>query len=664
MLFRSAIKDEIKLGIIKFSQEKLELDKGDSITLTVKGYFSNGEIVDITDSVEWSAGAPGIIEFGTEKGQIKGLKPGKTTVIVEQDGITAQLEVMVIGLTGLEIQELPAEIYVGQKYQLKAIGAFNDGSTKDLTGQVLWRVEPTEFATIENASASKGMLKPTEAGEMDIIAFFDEVEEIKTTTVVDMTLAASLSVAGDSVGPVELAKNGSATIDWDVSNATSCILKRGIEEISTDAAGSITLAFAAGATISLECKNMFDESLAKSIEVEVFGAPSVSLAVGGVDTTPIKLRQGTSKSISWSSINAASCVIKLNDQTISSQNSGTKTQAFSADATIIIECMNEIGVKASKTIGVDTIEDPSVTLTLNGKGSSPQNVTISANQNLAWSSKYASSCTLKDDGSTIKSSRSGTMSREFTANTVLTFECRNSLGIKKSKSISITVSALDPVIKKFVVGGVGTSPVKLNVGDSRYITWNTANASSCFVKDGGSKISTAKLGSIKRTFNLTRNVYIECQNSAGKKVSKTLQVLTNMVGNIENKVSGFYYNPNWGEMVIRVEGTKFRATYNYQKGTVKGTYNPTTGYVTAWWCEVWDSKRGGYKADGQAQFIFIKNHSTGKIRLDGKWRYKTSGTWKQDWDLDLITSPNSTQKKIKSTLDKRFSQSGVFCGSY
>ena len=495
---------------------------------------------------------------------------------------------------------------------------------------------------------------------------------VKSAKTISLTVTAlspvitAFSVGGDSLGPVNLSVNAAAAIVWGSSNATVCSLKKGAAGISSATSGTKSVAFSGNTLVSLECENILGEKVAKSIQVNVFAAPSVTLTVWGKSSSPVKVAQGTSKTISWSSTNATSCSLKVNGQVKSSQMSGSISQLFSADATVLLECANILGVKTSKSLAVDAVEKPTVNLTINGDSSSSQTVTASVNKTLAWTSKYATACTLKDGGSLLKSSISGSMTRAFSGNTVLAFECQNSLGIKSSKSISLTVIVPNPVIKKFEVGGVSTSPVKLNMGDSRYITWNTANASSCFVKDGGTKISTAKSGSIQRTFKLTRDVYIECQNSVGKKVSKTLQVLTNMVGNVDDKVSGYYDNPLWGEMVIRVEGTKFRATYNYYKGTVKGTYNPTTGYVTAYWCEVYDGVRGGVSngAEGQAQFVFVKDHSTGKIRLDGKWRNGSSGTWVEDWDLDLITSPNSTQLSIKSTLDQRFSQSGVFCGSY
>ena len=226
-----------------------------------------------------------------------------------------------------------------------------------------------------------------------------------------------------------------------------------------------------------------------------------------------------------------------------------------------------------------------------------------------------------------------------------------------------------PTINQLTVGGYGLDSMKSVYGSLQTVVWESQNADECIIKYGDSVISTSLSGSKKIKTDDTENVSIEC-GSNDEKASKEILVEVkkegddgNMIGIIQDEISGYYDNPKWGEMVIRVDGNDFLATYNYYKGTVKGSYNQDTGKVTAYWCEVWDGKRGGDEAEGQAQFIFIKDKSTGKIRLDGKWRYGSDSKWKNDWDLDLIKSPSSTQQKIKGTLDKTFSQSGVFCDS-
>lgn len=219
------------------------------------------------------------------------------------------------------------------------------------------------------------------------------------------------------------------------------------------------------------------------------------------------------------------------------------------------------------------------------------------------------------------------------------------------------------IIKEFSVGG-SSNLVKADVGDTHKVVWKTEGSSKCLVKYGNSDISESLSGSEEIKTDMTKNVSIVCENAAGETDSKSIQVQINLVGDIEGMINGFYHNPKWGELLIHLKGTKFLASYNYQKGTVKGTYNPETGLVRAWWCELVDGKRGGNKLEGEAEFIFLKNKVNEKISFDGQWRYDSSSSWRKDWDLDLIPNPDSKQEKIKKELETRLSEGNAFCGSY
>ena len=217
-------------------------------------------------------------------------------------------------------------------------------------------------------------------------------------------------------------------------------------------------------------------------------------------------------------------------------------------------------------------------------------------------------------------------------------------------------------IKVFTVGGSDKS-IKIDLGSSREVIWEAENASECVVK-GSSEISRSLSGSKMIKFDHTETISIECKNQAGEKVSKSIKVVVNIVGDIANKINGYYESEKWGEMVIRIEEGKveFLGSYNYRKGTVKGTYNPTNGVVTGTWCEedkgVWGVGEGN---KGEAEFIFVENDKNGRIKLEGKWRQGSSGSWKDDWDLFLITDPSQKQVDLKDELDKRFSSQKMFC---
>lgn len=125
-------------------------------------------------------------------------------------------------------------------------------------------------------------------------------------------------------------------------------------------------------------------------------------------------------------------------------------------------------------------------------------------------------------------------------------------------------------------------------------------------------------------------------------------------------IVGYYTNENWGRLIIRIdEDNNFRATYDYRVGTVLGKYNPETGLVTGWWCEIpGSSKTRSHRGPAEFRFIFTDaSRDIDKLNLKGKWsNYHTPNKWYYDWDLQK--KANQTPPKI---LQDRFNDESAFC---
>lgn len=123
-------------------------------------------------------------------------------------------------------------------------------------------------------------------------------------------------------------------------------------------------------------------------------------------------------------------------------------------------------------------------------------------------------------------------------------------------------------------------------------------------------------------------------------------------GDPNGKLDGLYSNPKWGKMAIRIDDDNgFLATYDYQAGTVAGTYNPDTGLVKGWWCEIPDRASDA----GIAEFEFFQGDSPDLINLDGRWMKGNAGKWNNDWKLTLV------KEEIPAELETRFTEEGKFC---
>jgi hypothetical protein len=98
-----------------------------------------------------------------------------------------------------------------------------------------------------------------------------------------------------------------------------------------------------------------------------------------------------------------------------------------------------------------------------------------------------------------------------------------------------------------------------------------------------------------------------------------------------------YYTTNsltggdWGDMVLRKYGAEVWGVYEYNDGTIIGQIT-SDGVFVGWWSQL--PSRDGFDA-GEVEFRWSQSGST--IALDGRWRYGTSGSWRENWDCALVT---------------------------
>ena len=107
-------------------------------------------------------------------------------------------------------------------------------------------------------------------------------------------------------------------------------------------------------------------------------------------------------------------------------------------------------------------------------------------------------------------------------------------------------------------------------------------------------------------------------------------------------VSG-YWTGDWGKLVLQDDGGKIRGAYSHDTGTLTGTMNGNV--LVAWWCET--PSRKPSKDAGDVEMIFLTD-ADGKRRIDGKWRYGSSGEFREDWDItfDAGAPPEELVKRL------------------
>ena len=650
---------------ITLDPDPITIAKGLNASIKAMGHYSDGQVTDITDSALWSTSKPNIVKLSEIKGTIFASDVGEVEIIAEKDEVKGSGSIIVSGpsLESLMITDLANTVYIGESYQLKAIGTYSDQSKVDLTKTVSWSIDNDTLATISPGPIDAGLLSLISSGKLIVLAAHSGVTTEQSTNVIDLTPSAQFSVANVSSGSVEIPLNSSQAVVWNSTNTVNCELKKGMQTLSTDLNGSLSVSFDSSTTVYLECLNLLGAKSMHSVDVLVIGAPAANLIVAGENTSPITVPQDSEQTITWSSNNATSCEVRHAGTIIGTATSGSINRVFASNAEVSVRCVNSLGIEASKVLMITAIPAPSLQqFTVAGASSGPVDVAQDSSQRVVWNAENATNCILRQGNTVFSTNKiSGSVNRTFNSNTNIEIVCENSLGIQISRMITVNTVA-SPKILQFTVAGASNGPVEVENKSTHPITWNTTNAAYCSVKHGNTQISTSLSGTLNRTFEVSAAVSIECRNSVNVKVSKSIDVVANLVGDIGDLVNGFYDNPNWNELVIEIdENNNFLATYDYRKGTLTGTYDPQSGVVTAWWCEVKDGVRAGSIEEyGEAEFIFVGNNND-KIDLIGKWRKGTSGKWYEDWDLTLIPNPNSSQQSVKDMLESWFNIPSYFC---
>jgi hypothetical protein len=162
---------------------------GTSLAFTATGTFSDATTQDLTAAVVWSSDdalVAALSNVAGEEGTATALAEGLALVgaLHVQSGLSGSttLTVTPAVLTALDVSPGSASIALGTSQAFAATGTFSDGSTQDLSSDVLWSSSAPSVATIESGGAQAGLATGAALG---------------TTTIAALHLASGLQDAAD-----------------------------------------------------------------------------------------------------------------------------------------------------------------------------------------------------------------------------------------------------------------------------------------------------------------------------------------------------------------------------------------------------------------------------------------------------------------------------------
>jgi uncharacterized protein YjdB len=158
---------------------------------TVTGHYSDNSQRDLTETASWVSVQPTIATI-TKLGMAVGARPGQATITASSGTVSssATLTVSDPTLVSLSLSPSTASIHKGETQQFTVTGTFNNQSTKDVNGTVVWATSTGAIAAIN----SDGLATARAVGTATITVTSGSVSETGTLTVTPPILT-SLAIA-------------------------------------------------------------------------------------------------------------------------------------------------------------------------------------------------------------------------------------------------------------------------------------------------------------------------------------------------------------------------------------------------------------------------------------------------------------------------------------
>ncbi|MCK6575684.1 Ig-like domain-containing protein, partial [Myxococcota bacterium] len=180
---------DARLLQIAISGDAAAIPQGTQTQFHAHGTYSDGARREVTEQVQWRstnvlvatiASGPGI------GGTALGVGAGDTRISATLAGVTSDelpLTVNAVVLTGIVVEPETLDLDVGGAGNLRATGAFSDGSTQDVTEQAVWQSVNALVASVSNEPGRRGTVTALGAGETRVSATLEDFADVATVTI-------------------------------------------------------------------------------------------------------------------------------------------------------------------------------------------------------------------------------------------------------------------------------------------------------------------------------------------------------------------------------------------------------------------------------------------------------------------------------------------------
>ena len=346
---------------ISISPVNFTMPLGLAQQFTATASFSDGTTQNVTDVVAWDSSQTGIASISTS-GLATARNLGTTSISAVFQSLTSStsLTVNASNLTSLSIQPANAVIAQGTNIQFKAIGTFNDGSTRGVTYQSAWSSSDISVLAI---GASNGLGFGVAPGTVTVTATLGSATASVTLTVTSAKIV-SISVTPQNVTiPTSAHANFKATgvfddsttqditstVSWSSNNTAVATVGNspgslGIATGASAGSANITASFSyAGASAAGSSTLTVNSATLTSISLTPASglvAPGSSLQFNAVGSFSDGTTQNLNSWVTWSSSNTNIATVSAGLATGQSGGIATisaQSGSLSASAQLLVE---------------------------------------------------------------------------------------------------------------------------------------------------------------------------------------------------------------------------------------------------------------------------------------------------------------------------------------
>ncbi len=232
----------IELVTINVSPATLKIAKNSKQQLIATGLYSDNSTVDLSTTVSWNSSNNSYANISST-GLLTSFSEG-TSIISASINNTSGSSSITVSAAELEIISIsaPPSIAAGISSQLIATGTFSDGSTQDITENVMWGTDNSAFA---NIGTNNGFLQAIQQGSVEVSATNGNLTtkssiEIKAATlskivatpsVISLANGSSFSASVVAIFSDQSFVDITNQADWNSSNNDIASLKTDSTEI-------------------------------------------------------------------------------------------------------------------------------------------------------------------------------------------------------------------------------------------------------------------------------------------------------------------------------------------------------------------------------------------------------------------------------------------------